>query len=102
MSLIKCPECDKEISNKAEKCPNCACPISASIEESYIQTIEETGKSLKLQKVLSIIMMIIGGVMIGNGMENKVFGIELTGWALLQIGLVWFIITKIRIWWNHK
>lgn len=24
MALIKCPECGKEISNKARKCPNCA------------------------------------------------------------------------------
>ena len=27
MSMIKCPECGKEISDKAEKCPNCGCPM---------------------------------------------------------------------------
>jgi len=27
MSLIKCNECGKEISDKAETCPNCGCPI---------------------------------------------------------------------------
>ena len=27
MSIIKCPECGKEISDKAEKCPNCGCPM---------------------------------------------------------------------------
>lgn len=27
MSLIECPECHKEISDKAEKCPNCGCPL---------------------------------------------------------------------------
>ena len=27
MSLIKCPECGKEISDSAEKCPNCGYPI---------------------------------------------------------------------------
>ncbi|WP_417039619.1 zinc-ribbon domain-containing protein, partial [Clostridium porci] len=26
MSLIKCPECGKEISDKAEKCPGCGYP----------------------------------------------------------------------------
>lgn len=26
MALIKCPECGKEISDKANKCPNCGCP----------------------------------------------------------------------------
>ena len=28
MALVKCKECNKEISDKAEKCPNCGCPIS--------------------------------------------------------------------------
>ena len=27
MALIKCPECGKEISDKAAACPNCGCPI---------------------------------------------------------------------------
>ena len=30
MALIKCPECDKEISDKASACPNCGCPINDS------------------------------------------------------------------------
>lgn len=29
MALIKCPECGKEISDKAPSCPNCGCPVSA-------------------------------------------------------------------------
>ena len=28
MALIKCPECGKEISEKAKSCPNCGCPIN--------------------------------------------------------------------------
>lgn len=28
MALIKCPECGKEISDKAAACPNCGCPAS--------------------------------------------------------------------------
>lgn len=27
MALIKCPECGKEISDRAEACPKCGCPI---------------------------------------------------------------------------
>jgi hypothetical protein len=29
MALIKCPECGKEISDKAAACPNCGCPIGS-------------------------------------------------------------------------
>lgn len=28
MSLIKCPECSKEISDRASACPNCGCPVA--------------------------------------------------------------------------
>ena len=28
MALIKCPECEREISDKASSCPNCGCPLS--------------------------------------------------------------------------
>lgn len=29
MALIKCPECGKEVSDKATSCPNCGCPIES-------------------------------------------------------------------------
>ncbi|MCD8103978.1 MAG: zinc-ribbon domain-containing protein [Lachnospiraceae bacterium] len=28
MALFKCPDCGKEISDRASACPNCGCPIS--------------------------------------------------------------------------
>ena len=39
MSLIKCKECDKEISDKAENCPHCGYPININcrIKEINIQ-----------------------------------------------------------------
>ena len=30
MALIKCPECGKQVSDKASSCPNCGCPVSSS------------------------------------------------------------------------
>ena len=33
MSLIECPECKKEISDKASSCPNCGCPITPELIE---------------------------------------------------------------------
>lgn len=39
MALINCPECEKEISDKAVSCPNCGCPIneqSSSSEEEHL------------------------------------------------------------------
>jgi hypothetical protein len=31
MAMIKCKECNKEVSNQADKCPNCGAPIKKSI-----------------------------------------------------------------------
>lgn len=41
MALIKCSECNKEISDKASACPNCGCPIEKKI------TCSECGKEIK-------------------------------------------------------
>lgn len=30
MALIKCPECGRQVSDKASSCPQCGCPISGS------------------------------------------------------------------------
>jgi RNA polymerase subunit RPABC4/transcription elongation factor Spt4 len=36
MSLIKCLECNKEYSDKAESCPNCGCPTTININDLSI------------------------------------------------------------------
>lgn len=37
MSLIKCIECGKEISDKAKFCINCGCPLSAMLPKSNVE-----------------------------------------------------------------
>lgn len=61
MSLIKCTECGKEISDKATTCPNCGCPLS--MEEKKIITPMITAKSQKNKRIVIIIISII--VLIG-------------------------------------
>lgn len=45
MSLIKCPECEKEISNLAEGCPHCGCPNSQFECNSLEQEDYEVNKT---------------------------------------------------------
>ena len=40
MSLIKCIECGKEISDKSQICTNCGCPTSESIKEKELSFFE--------------------------------------------------------------
>ncbi len=39
MALINCPECNKEISDKANSCPHCGYPIEAKINEDDLYDV---------------------------------------------------------------
>lgn len=45
MALIKCPECEKEVSDKALNCPNCAFPLQESKPDGTVR-IKTPSKSL--------------------------------------------------------
>ena len=48
MSLIKCPECGNNMSDKATACPSCGCPIDTVIAER--QRIKEESEIKKQQE----------------------------------------------------
>jgi len=71
MALINCSECGKEISSKADKCPNCGNPVNKSgvIPSSYQSTSDIHGKNegcfmqtLNLGCVITV--AIIGGIVL--------------------------------------
>lgn len=41
MALIKCPECGKEVSDKAKFCPNCGCPSDVLLKAKDENPIEK-------------------------------------------------------------
>lgn len=41
MALIKCPECGKEFSDRAESCPNCGCPTETIVQDTTSTECEE-------------------------------------------------------------
>lgn len=61
MALLKCTECGKEVSENAEKCPNCGNPIRL--------------ESKKLSPT-TITLIIIGGILFALGMvESSILSI---------------------------
>lgn len=55
MGLIKCPECGKEISNKAPACIHCGYPLQYSAEEKQKSVFYKlTLKSVGVKKVRTI------------------------------------------------
>jgi len=94
MALIKCNECNKEVSDKATSCPQCGVPIGTKSVDTTVKTIQETSKPLKLQLILSVLTIIIGIFIAFDDKE--------AGMSTIVIAFAWHSITKCRIWWNHK
>lgn len=80
MSIINCPECGKEISDKAANCPNCGCPIgnkNGSTDTSAKKPVPPKKKGSCLKTVLIafgviIVLMIFIGMISGQGNETEV------------------------------
>lgn len=85
MALIKCPECGKEVSDKAPTCPHCGCPLSDELvierATEKLNTNQEEVTNCKKQKVKKTFsrkkkftfVTIVGVVIIGG-----VLGFSLT------------------------
>lgn len=110
MALIKCPDCGANVSSKAPSCIQCGCPISGSQKaptQNTYATTQETSKKLKSHQLVSIFMVGLGvflfvlGTSEGATADDAKF--NMTGGGLMMcFGFLLFIITKVRIWWNHK
>lgn len=70
MALIKCPECGKEVSDKASTCPNCAYPfgnnndiVNELKKQSEYTIICEKKRTFKVFLTLTIICVACFGLM---------------------------------------
>ena len=65
MALINCPECEKQVSDKAVSCPNCGYPISQMVNsnsfkeglKSSPKDYEETKQNLDAKEDLQSIIL---------------------------------------------
>lgn len=58
MALIKCPECGKEVSDRAEKCIHCGYPLENTIGVKGINyNCVISGTEFNLQKILQLIQI---------------------------------------------
>lgn len=105
MALIKCPECGTQVSEKAQQCPKCSYPIStipAGKKVEDVQTIQQTSKRFKKQIIVAVLLLIGGIIVIAIAADAKKYGLAGVGILATILGVVWYIIVRLRIWWNHK
>ena len=70
MALIKCPECGKEISDKASNCPNCGCPIGSTTEQTSTVEVQQQKPKSSIKKIIPIIIAVIIVAIIGIAIYN--------------------------------
>lgn len=110
MALIKCPECQSDVSDRAHSCPKCGCPVSGSPSLSQTektQLIEQTSKKYKAHRLFSTIAMIAGFLMLVTAFAGSPTGspAPILGWIGLTgmvTGLVWGVWAGFLIWWHHQ
>ena len=91
MALILCPECDKEISDKAASCPGCGAPISSDDNAALgNQHTSVTRTGAKWEGIG--FLLIVGGMIYGmaTGPENH------SGGMAAFIGFILFLIGRFK------
>lgn len=107
MSLIKCSECGREISDKAITCPQCGNPLQDinKITQQTPITVEQTTKKWKVFQLISVAFLIIGSVVAIKGIftfnlaDPQIWaGASIIVILAIPIGLV----GGIGAWWHNK
>lgn len=62
MALIKCSECGKKFSDKAETCPHCGCPISVQkpTPQKIKVPMDKSTKAIIIGSISIIVAIVIG------------------------------------------
>lgn len=99
MSLIKCSECGKEISDKAVTCPGCGYPLIANQRER--KTLANKKDNLKFVKSLNIALGIVGmfmliGVLSSHGGIDGNKNATIVSWGILMAAIIGLLAIKLR------
>ena len=63
-----------------------------------VRTIEKTSKALKFQIAVSILLMIGSVFIMANAQERS---LAVAGLGIFIFGFIWWMVTKMRVWWSH-
>lgn len=97
MALITCPECGREVSDRATSCPACAFPLGAASlpVPAQVQTIEATGKTYKMLQLGGGVLLIVGLIAFVSAEDKSLAGI------VLFASIVCYVWGRVGAWWHH-
>jgi RNA polymerase subunit RPABC4/transcription elongation factor Spt4 len=105
MSLISCPECAREVSDRAVACPHCGNPMSPTAALSMVVRapveravrIEATGKRYKALQFVGAGAITLAVVSCAAGTSSSG---EWSGFVFL-IEAALYAYGRVGAWWNH-
>jgi len=102
MTLIKCPECSLDISDKAIACPHCGYPFARTAQGARsVQVIEKTGRKWKATLALGWLFTVCGVlVLFAEWAADDRRGVAL-GWWVAGTGVACLWIGRAGAWWYH-
>lgn len=110
MALINCPDCGVKVSSAAPACPHCGCPMHQSgmrtgkynpRHTGQIVAVEQTGKGLKLQRAVAVLLLIVGFTVLFVGIQTEAGGAMAWGAVMTGISLPWLTYVRLARWWRH-
>lgn len=92
MALIKCPECGKEISDNANKCPNCGNSMYVKKKHSPLGIVSAVMCGISIfcpmrgySTMLALVSMVLAIIDLAKKEENKYIADD---WFAIVVGLL--------------
>lgn len=110
MALMNCPDCAAKVSSAAPACPHCGCPMHQSgmrtgkynpRHTGQIVAVEQTGKGLKLQRAVAVLLLIVGFTVLFVGIQMEAGGAMAWGAVMTGVSLPWLAYIRLASWWRH-
>lgn len=102
VALIKCPECEQDVSSKAKACPHCGCPLSSTAHgHRPVQIIEQTGKGWKAIRAMGWLLIVVGGLVLFAEWRVGNSGGAGVGWWIVLAGVGCVGLGRAGAWWYH-
>ena len=74
--------------------------ISKDDQPPKVLTAEQTRESLRLQKAMSLSVLLAGYILAMGGRDSETRTALNCGVFLGIVGGIWLTVTRVRIWWN--
>ncbi len=101
MAIVSCPQCNKQISDKAATCSHCDVELNKQTAESIasagrVKRIEQA-QSIQTQTFIALILF-VGGFSLWywqDTLDDQWY--NTLGQGMIAVGFIWYLVNRIRL-----